>query len=133
MFVNLEFPRTVDYLLDDFFTTDVVPNRFFPALDVCEYDNETVVVAELPGVRKEDIKISIENGWLTLSGERRPYEIPQDAKILLNEMRVRNFSRSIQFPHDVDVNNISAELTNGVLRIVLPKTEQARVRTVNIT
>jgi HSP20 family protein len=133
MFVNLEFPRTLDYLFDDFFTTDVVPNRLFPALDVCEYDNETVVVAELPGVRKEEIKISIENGWLTISGERRPYEIPQDAKILLNEMRVRNFSRSIQFPHDVDVNNISAELTNGVLRIVLPKTEQARVRTVNIT
>jgi HSP20 family protein len=132
MFVNLEFPRTLDYLLDDVFTTDFAPNRLFPALDVCEYENETVVVAELPGVRKEDLKLSIENGWLTISGERRPYEIPQDAKILLNEMRVRNFSRSIQFPHDVDVNNISAELTNGVLRIVLPKTEQARVRTVHI-
>jgi HSP20 family molecular chaperone IbpA len=69
---------------------------------------------------------------LTLKGERKPYEIPQDARVLQNEMRVRTFSRSIQLPSDVDAMNISAELKDGVLRIVMPKAERARARQIEI-
>jgi HSP20 family protein len=136
MVLRVHLPSTMtDSLLEDFLTdlsSFPVDSQLFPALDVAEDDNGLVVVAELPGVQKEDLKITVENGILTISGVRRPYEIPQDARIILNEMRVQEFSRSIELPYEVMVDNISAELENGVLRMTLPKTEAARVRTIPI-
>jgi HSP20 family protein len=133
MLVRFDFPRTLDNLIDDVFTSDISPYvSTFPAVDIAEYDNETVVVAELPGVKKEDVKIKFENTVLTISGERKPYEIPEDARVLLNEMRVKEFSRSIEFEHDVDGGKISAEMTNGILTVRLPKAESARVRTIEV-
>jgi len=106
--------------------------KSFPAIDVAEHENEFVLLAEMPGVKKEDLKLTVENNALTLSGMRKPYEIPQDARVLLNEVRVREFSRSIEFPSDVEVDKIAAELQNGLLRVVLPKAERARVKRIEI-
>jgi HSP20 family protein len=133
----VRIPSTlVDPVLENFFFDFTPPypvdRSVYPPLDVAEYEHESVVVAELPGVKKEDLKITVENGLLTISGERKPYEIPQDARIVLNEMRVQNFSRSIELPHEVDVDKISAELQNGLLRIRLPKSEASRARTIKI-
>jgi HSP20 family protein len=137
MFVRLDAPRVFGSDLLEDFLTDFTPSyrtsqRWFPAIDVAEYENDSVVVAELPGVTKDDLKISVENGVLTISGERKPYEIPQNARVLVNEMRVMNFSRSLELPHDVQVDKISAELQNGVLRITLPKTQASRARTIAV-
>lgn len=104
----------------------------YPPVDITEYANEFVVVAELPGVKKEDIKISVENGSLTLSGERKATETPQDAKTILNEMRTKKFSRQIHLPKNVDVSKISAELQNGILQITVPKSAEAQAREINI-
>lgn len=133
MLVRMTYPPTLDSLLGDLFETDTaVVTTCFPPIDVAEYENESVIVAELPGVKKEDLKLTIEKSWLTISGERKPFEVPQDAKVLLNEMQVREFNRTIRFPHAVDVDNITAELRNGMLRVVLPKSPEARIRTVEI-
>ncbi len=136
MIVNFDFPRTVDQLVDDFFVSAdfVGGSRYatFPVLDVVEYDKECVVVAEMPDVKKENLKLTVENGRLTISGERKPSEIPKDARVLLSERKVQDFSRTIRLPRGVDANNISAELQNGMLRIVLPKSEDVRVRTIAI-
>jgi HSP20 family protein len=133
MLVRFGFPRMLDDLLEDVSSSDFAPvTRRFPAIDVAEYENEFVAIAEMPGIKKEDLKITFENDVLTLKGERAPYEIPQDAKVLLNEMRVREFERSLQLPSDIDAKNISAELKDGVLRIVLPKAENARARQIEI-
>lgn len=133
MLVQFDYPRTIDNLLDNFLATDVVPSRrAFPAIDITEQEGETTVIAELAGMKKEDVKITFENNVLTISGERKPYEIPDNARVLLNEMRIRSFSRSIRFEHDVDTGKISADLTNGVLRIVLPKAESAKARTIDV-
>ncbi len=137
MFVRFNVPRTLaDNLLEDLLTdfTPTIPNavRSYPVLDMAEYENESVIVAELPGVKKEDLKISVEHGWLTIGGERKPFEIPQNARVVLNEMRVQNFSRSIELPHEVDANKISAELQNGVLTITLPKVESLRAKEIQI-
>jgi len=133
MLVRFDYPRTLDNLIEDFFITDSVTSPYiFPAVDIAEEGNEIKVVAELPGVKKEDIKISVENNVLTLSGQRKPYEIPENAKVLLNEVRVRDFNRSIQFECDIEVDKTSAELTDGVLRIVLPKAESTKVRTIDV-
>lgn len=134
--VNVDFPSTVVNDMVEDFLADLTPvypyDQEYPALDLAEYDDESVVVAELPGVNKEDLKVTVEDGVLTISGVRKPYEIPQDARIILNEMRVREFSRSIELPHEVKIDKVSAELENGVLRITLPKTEAARARTIQI-
>jgi len=133
MFVRFGFPRMFDDLLEDVVVRDftrVSPS--FPALDVAEHDSEYVLVAEMPGVKKEDLKITFEDSVLTLSGERKPYEIPQDARVLLNEVRVREFARSVRMPSDIQVDEISAKLENGVLRVVLPKAESARIRNIEI-
>lgn len=133
MFVRFDYPRTFNGLLEDWAFTDALPRmRSYPAIDVAEQENEFVAVAELPGVKKEDVKITFEKNVLMIQGERKPYEIPQEAQIRLNEMRVREFSRSIQLPVQIDAANITAELENGMLRIVLPKAQEARVRTITV-
>jgi len=133
MLVRFNYPQAIDNLVNNFLATDTVPSRSsFPAVDVLEQEGQTTVIAELPGVKKEDVKITFENAVLTISGERKPYELPENAKVVLNELDVRNFSRSIQFENDVDASKISADFTNGVLRIVLPKAESAKARTIEV-
>lgn len=133
MLVRFEYPRTMNSLLEDLFATDVRPTRSgFPAVDVAEDEHSFSILAELPGVKKEDVKITFENGILTLSGERKPYEIPNDSRVLMNEMRVRGFERSFEFGFDVQSDKISAEMSNGLLRISIPKSEQAKARTISV-
>ena len=133
MMMRFDFPKTMNDLLEDSLTTAGVRSaRSYPAMDIAEQEIDYVAIVELPGVKREDVKITFENDLLTVQGERKPYAIPEEARVLLNEMRVREFSRSIRIPVGIDVNNISAELENGILRIVLPKSQEARVRTIAI-
>jgi HSP20 family protein len=133
MLIRFDYPRMFDNLLQDFVVGDFTSAvKSFPAIDVAEHENEFVLLAEMPGVKKEDLKLTVENNALTLSGVRKPYEVPQDARVLLNEVRVREFSRSIEFPSDVEVDKIAAELQNGLLRVVLPKAEEAKPKQIEV-
>lgn len=104
-----------------------------PVTDVAEYESEYLLVAELPGVKKEDVKISVENGTLTLKGERKNGAFSDDTRLLRRETSTRPFDRSFVLPEDVEVNGISAELTDGILRVRLPKAELARPREIRIS
>jgi len=133
MLLRFDFPKTFDDLLEDTVSSNYdSPRTSVPAMDITEHENEFVAIVELPGVKKEDVKITFEKDVLTVEGVRKPYEIPQDARVLLNEMRVREFSRSIRVPVEIDANGISAELENGILKVVLPKSQDARVRTIAV-
>lgn len=133
MLVRFDFPKTFDDLVEESIATDYTSAKVtVPPMDVTEYENEYVAIVELPGVKKEDVKITYEKNLLTVEGVRKPYEIPENAQVLLNEMRVRDFSRSIRVPVEIDSANISAELENGILKVVLPKSQEARVRTIAI-
>lgn len=133
MMVRFDFPRTIESIFDNSGVHEFVrPSRMSPAMDVTEHENEYVVVAELPGVKKDEVKITFENNVLTVQAERKPYELPQDAKILLNEMRVREFTRSLRLPVRIDTEGIAAELQHGVLRISLPKSQEARPRVIAV-
>lgn len=133
MMVRFDFPRTLDSMLNDTFIREFGATRkTTPAMDVTEYDHEYVVVAEMPGVKKDEVKITFENNILTVEAERKPYELPENARVLLNEMRVREFARSVRMPVRIDAENISAELQNGVLRITLPKSQEARPRMISV-
>jgi HSP20 family protein len=133
MLLQFDFPKTFNDLLEDTIQTDYASSRVsVPAMDIAEYENEYVAIVELPGVKKEDVKITYEKNVLTVEGVRKPYEIPQDARLLLNEMHVRDFSRSIRVPVEIDATAISAKLENSILKVVLPKSQEARARTIAI-
>jgi HSP20 family protein len=129
----LNFDRDIDSMLENVWRAPVErPVYQYPALDIAEYEDESVVVAEMPGVRKEDVKLSVHDGVLTISGERKAAQMPENSSWLRNEIRTGEFARTIQLPHDVKTDAISAELNNGVLRVVLPKSEEVRPREITI-
>jgi HSP20 family protein len=103
-----------------------------PAIDVAEYEHELVVVAELPGVKKEDIKILVQDGVLALSGERKGPAAPEESRWIRTEIASGSFSRSVELPVPVKEDSITAELKNGVLRVVLPKSDRARPREIQV-
>jgi HSP20 family protein len=133
MLLRFDYPRTMDTLVEEFFAPAIAPElKSSPAVDVTESEQEFVLVAELPGSKKEDVKITFEHGILTLSGERKPHAVPESAKVVKNELRVRGFERSFEFGQDVDADRISAELVNGLLRVTLPKAPQVKPRTISV-
>jgi HSP20 family protein len=133
MMVRFDYPRTCDTLANDFFATDRMPVRTqYPVLDVVEQENEFIVTADLPGVKKEEVKITFENSVLTISGSRKPQEISEKTHLLLNELQSGDFSRSLKFRQDVDTSKMTAEMNNGILTITLPKAETVKAREIHI-
>ncbi|MER3524961.1 MAG: molecular chaperone [Ignavibacteria bacterium] len=128
-----DFEREIDRMFNTFFSTEGVTDEgYAPAINVVEKDNEYVVLAEMPGVRKEDLKLSLENDVLTISGTRKDNALPEKAHWLRNEIQRGEFTRSITLPKGVKVEEISAELKNGILHVVLPKAEEMRSREITI-
>ena len=133
MLVRFDSPRTYDNLIENFFSSDVLPSRCtVPALDIVEKENEIVVNAELPGTKKEDVKITFENNILTLSSEQKPAEVSEKDTVLLKEIRNSGFNRSVKFGYQIDAAKISAEMSDGVLTITLPKTEEAKPKQIEV-
>lgn len=96
--------------------------KWRPVADISETDTEFLIKAELPEVKKEDVKVTFEQGMLTISGERRQ-EKKQEAE---NEIRIESFygsfSRSFSLPDNVNAKGIRAESKDGVLKVRIPKT-----------
>ena len=90
-----------------------------PALDIAQNDKQIEITAELPGVKEEDIDLSIEDGVLTLSGEKKSER--KDEERGYSERSYGRFERRLALPSDIDDEQCSAEFRDGVLRIVIPK------------
>lgn len=121
--------RQIDSLFSSLLGTDGYSRiRPFPRVDLAEYGNESVLIAEMPGVKKEDVKISLEDRFLTISGERKAQALSEGSLWVRNEVDAGEFSRSFELSHAVDANKVSAEMENGILRVVLPKPEAVRPR-----
>jgi len=104
----------------------------YAPLDIEENNEELVVVAEVPGVKKEDVKVSLEDGVLSIGGERKPNALAGNARGLVREHRLGRFHRTVRLPYAIDAAAVSAELSNGLLRIVLPKAEEARPKQIDV-
>lgn len=100
---------------------------WMPATDIVEAEKELVLTAELPGLEKKDVEISVENGVLTLRGEKteQKEEKDEEKKYHLFERSYGAFQRSFTLPRTVDANKITAEFATGVLTVHLPKTAEA--------
>ena len=103
-----------------------------PVADISETDKEYVIKAELPEVKKEDVKVTLDNGVITISGERKHQKEQKDANEIRIESFYGTFSRSFSLPENIDAKGIRAETNDGVLRVKIPKTEAAAAKAVSI-
>jgi HSP20 family protein len=123
----------VDDLFGGWLAGNWFPQRTaFPALDLAESSRELVVMAELPGVKKEDVRVTLQDGVLNISGERHQKTLPEESRWHRTEVESGKFHRSVELPTAVDESAVSAELKDGILRIVVPKAEEVRPREIKV-
>jgi HSP20 family protein len=103
-----------------------------PSLDVFDEKDHFVVNAELPGMKKEDIDLSFENGVLSLSGERQQSKDNKEGETFRSERYFGKFQRSVTLPAAVDSSKISASYKDGILTVTLPKSEAAKPKQIAV-
>ncbi len=129
--------KEMDQLWDSFFEgrpgkRAKEEGRWLPSLDVAETKGDLVVKAELPGMDPKDIDISLNEGVLTIRGEKKQEKEEKEEGYHLIERSYGSFVRSVRLPKDVQSNKIEASFKNGVLKVILPKSEEAKKKEVKI-
>jgi HSP20 family protein len=107
-------------------------SAWLPPCDVFEDKDAVKIVAEVPGVKAEDVKISLENNLLTLRGEKKQQAEEQSERVHRYERSYGVFERTFALPTTVDPDKIDAQYANGVLTITIPKSERARPREIPV-
>jgi HSP20 family protein len=100
-------------------TASTAEARWTPAVDVVTKDNDMVIRAELPGMKRENVDVSFHNGVLSISGERKEEGEHKDAGYLIQEHRYGSFRRSMTLPEGVDESKIKANFSDGLLEITV--------------
>ena len=113
--------------------TDADKYNWAPSVDVSETDNGFEVRAELPGVAKDDLHVSVKDNLLTLSGEKRQEKVDDTQNYRRVERRYGTFQRKFALPSEVETDDIKAEFSDGVLTLSIPKPEAAKPTEVPIT
>ena len=127
--------RHVNTLITDLQKNASVNNQaeFSPRMDISETEQAYVIHAELPGVQKEDIKISIsEDKILSISGEKKKSEQVQDENFVRMERFYGTFLRTFTLPEHIQSSSIKADFTNGILEISLPKSELIKPKEITV-
>jgi len=126
--------EAMDRLFDDAFTRPVGLSGFsaIPAIDMYQTSDEVVVKAALPGLKPEDVQISVTADVLTLRGEVKEEKEEKDATYHVREQRYGSFERAVMLPTDVQTEKARAEFENGILTITLPKAEAVRPKNITI-
>jgi HSP20 family protein len=125
--------QEVDSLFGSFLSgTEPFFSRVYPALNLSEKENNLLVRAELPGVKPESLDISVVEGRLQISGERKIDVEEQNIGYHRREREAGFFRRTIALPTRVDPGKVSASMKNGVLTITLPKSEEAKPKKITV-
>lgn len=103
-----------------------------PSVDITEDEKEYLIKAEAPGVKREDIKVNLQNGVLTISGERQSEKEEKGKKVHRIERSYGSFSRSFTLPEDADEEKLSAQFKDGVLSVHVAKTAKAKEKSKEI-
>lgn len=103
-----------------------------PAIDLHETENSYSIRAEIPGVKEEDIDVTVHDGVLTINAESRYENIEEEGRVIRQERRYGKYVRSIRLGKDVDANNVKASYKDGVLELVLPKVEEVKPKKISI-
>jgi HSP20 family protein len=124
-------------MFDNFFRGDIMEEEsalmsWTPAVDIAEHDNEYLVRVELPGVNKDDVKITIESNILTVRGEKKQEKETKKENFHRVERSYGSFQRSFTLPTTVTNEKIDASYKDGVLSITLPKAEEAKPKQIEV-
>ena len=103
-----------------------------PLVDITEDAKEYLIKAELPDIKKEEVKINVQNDVLSISGERKYEKEEKDKKFHRIERAYGSFLRSFTIPEDADPEKVSAEFENGLLRVHIPKTERSKPKSIEV-
>ena len=126
------FSRDVDRLFDAFFGGEREARRWVPQMDLVEAEDHFVLKADLPGLDEGDVSIEVQDGTLTISGERKAEHESRERGWYRIERSFGSFSRSLTLPDRVDPDGISASFDRGVLEVRIPKPEEHKPRRVEI-
>ena len=129
--------RRLNALLDEALTgwpvgNGVSTSAWLPSVDVFEDKESLKIVAELPGLKPEDVKITLENSTLTLRGEKKQVAEEKTERVHRYERSYGSFERSFSLPNTVDAEKVAAAFENGVLTVTLPKAEKAKPREIAV-
>ena len=129
-----DLPHNMNHLFENFFERDEDSPvaKWSPRVEVTELDDHFEVSAELPGMKREDIKVELNDRILTISGEKQTEHEKKDRSIHLCERIYGSFHRSFRLPSQVKADKINAEFKNGVLKLNLPKVEEAKPKQIAI-
>jgi HSP20 family protein len=122
----------VDRMFRDFYEGRDEESGWLPSVDIAEDKDKYVLTAELPGVKKEDVKINIHNNVLTIEGEKKSWQEKKDDNYYRGERYFGKFSRSFTLNSEIDADKIKAEYNDGILTVNLPKTEKVKPRQITI-
>jgi HSP20 family protein len=126
------FPRSFGFF-DDFFKVPAAALRpWSPPVDILETEQELTVRADLPGMKEENIEVKVENGVLTIKGNREFKEEEKNKGYHRIERSYGAFTRAFTLPDTVDPDKVTAEYKNGVLDVVFAKREQAKPKSVKV-
>jgi HSP20 family protein len=128
-----EIDRLFESPLSELTRTSNLLSGWTPALDVFENKDNFVVKAELPGMKKEDIEVSLHDGSLSISGERKSETKHEDAEVYRAERFFGRFQRTVTLPTPVAADKVKAQYKDGVLTITLPKTEEAKPKQIDVS
>jgi HSP20 family protein len=103
-----------------------------PSVDISETEGEYQIKAEIPDVKKDDVKITLEDGVLTIQGQRKQEKGEQSTKYHRIERSYGSFARTFSLPDVIDVEKVKAEFMDGVLHLHLPKSEKAKPKTIEV-
>jgi len=130
------FLKPQDWDLDEFFS---FPFRFgrtngalLPRVNIEEGKDDIRLALEMPGMEKEDIKVEVRDGVLTIKGERKESKESKDRTFVRREVTSGSFSRSFTLPDSVTADKIDADYRNGILQLTLPKREESKPREVEV-
>jgi len=126
--------EAMDQLFDDAFTRPHSTSgvSLSPAIDLYQTADDVVVKASLPGLKAEDVEISVESNVLTLRGEFNQESEKKEATYHIRERRSGAFERSVMLPTDVQTDKAKADFEDGILTITLPKAETVKPKTITI-
>ena len=133
------FRRMERFFDDDFFAPFRALERsgfdedvWMPAIDIRESDDEIVVSADLPGLTKDDIEVTVEDNRLTVSGERKWDEKTRQDRYHRIERAYGRFSRTLTLPSAVNAEEVGATFKDGILTIAVPKAEEAKLKRIDV-
>ena len=127
-----EIDRLFEVPLAELARTSQILSGWTPALDVYEDKDNLFVRAELPGMKKEDISLTLHDGSLSVSGERKSEEKFKGAEVYRSERFVGRFQRTVTLPTPVQADKVKAHYKDGILTVTLPKAEEAKPKQIDV-